>query len=112
MPRQPLLLEEEPDAQEPRGRSSTTTSPFYCTDIPLFCPSFKFAQPSRIQIVGYTSGFLFTLAWWLFIGIKKINPLDGVSFASTRRDPVIVPIAFEDFVPGILSTISLIMLFC
>jgi hypothetical protein len=31
-------------------------------------------------------------------------------FASTRSDPSIsVPIAFEDFVPGILSTISLII---
>jgi hypothetical protein len=77
MPRQPLLLEEEPESTpDQRGfRSSSpqlnSSSPFYCTNLPALCPSFNFATPSRIQIVGYTSGFLFTLGWWLFIGILQ-----------------------------------------
>ena len=41
----------------------------------------------------------FALGWWLFI--------DGIAYASTLDEHV--PIRFEDWVPGILSTVALTM---
>ncbi|KAJ1565789.1 Transmembrane protein 50A [Nowakowskiella sp. JEL0078] len=38
------------------------------------------------------------MGWWFFI--------DGVVFASTRNPPLSQQIRFEDYVPGILSTLS------
>lgn len=88
----------------PGGRSGNGHGdPFYCSNLcSLLCAGFPFpAAPDRTQLVGYTSGTLFALGWWLFI--------DGVCFAATRSDPpVSVPVGGEDFVPGILATISLI----
>ncbi|TPX51089.1 hypothetical protein SeMB42_g01033 [Synchytrium endobioticum] len=57
--------------------------------------------PSRLMISGYLSGALFAIGWWIFI--------DGLAFCSTRDPPLPVPLAFEDWVPGILSTIALIV---
>jgi hypothetical protein len=53
------------------------------------------------RVVGYLSGALFALGWWIFI--------DAVVFAKTRDPPLPVPISFEDWLPGILSTLALIM---
>jgi len=53
------------------------------------------------RVVGYLSGALFALGWWIFI--------DAVVFATTRDPPLPVAIQFEDWVPGILSTLALIM---
>lgn len=78
-----------------------------------------------MEIVGYLSGALvfifaanrtafyhhsstnhhrieqFAIAWWVFI--------DGVTYARTRPEPLPVAIRFEDWLPGILSTVALIM---
>lgn len=60
--------------------------------------------PRISHVVGYGSGFLFSLGWWLFI--------DGVAFSTTKWNQGAVnfePIKFEDWIPGIFSTLSLIM---
>ncbi|KAI9002740.1 hypothetical protein BC832DRAFT_106691 [Gaertneriomyces semiglobifer] len=57
--------------------------------------------PSRSQIIGYISGTLFAVAWWVFF--------DGILFSATREPPVPVTVRFEDWIPGLLSTISLII---
>ncbi|KAJ3226269.1 hypothetical protein HK099_005266 [Clydaea vesicula] len=107
MPRQPLLLDDDEQNNNRRSISPNTNnrSAFYCAS---FNSVFKNCLPEvplltfhRIEIVGYVAGALFALGWWLFI--------DGVSFAATRSPAVAVPISFEDFVPGILSTFSLII---
>ncbi|KAI9005635.1 hypothetical protein DFJ74DRAFT_691586 [Hyaloraphidium curvatum] len=52
-------------------------------------------------VVGYTAGALFTLGWWAFI--------DSVIYSGSHDPPLPVAIKFEDWVPGLLSTVSLIM---
>ncbi len=92
-----------PDQQHllTEGRRSRTISPFYCPCIPVLFSTSRFISslPNKAEIVGYLSGILFSIGWWTFI--------DGIVYTSTKETPV--PIRFEDFIPGILSTIALIM---
>ncbi|KAJ3149138.1 hypothetical protein HK101_002093 [Irineochytrium annulatum] len=85
---------------------SSSRSAFYCACIPNFAQDLwgRFSQrlPDRTMVVGYVSGGLFALGWWIFI--------DGVAFANTRKDPPVeIPIRFDDWLPGILSTLALII---
>ncbi|KAJ1334401.1 hypothetical protein BSLG_007556 [Batrachochytrium salamandrivorans] len=82
-------------------------SPFYCGGL---CLSFRgiFAQSSAIllhlhrQAVGYIAGALFAIGWWLFI--------DGMAFnGSVAGKIAVVQTGFEDWLPGIISTLALIM---
>ncbi|KAL2912880.1 Vacuolar protein sorting-associated protein 68 [Polyrhizophydium stewartii] len=80
-------------------------SPFYCGGVCVGCGdlvarSTAWMGPYKRQIVGYTAGALFTLGWWVFI--------DGVSFNATKVTNG-VAVGFEDWLPGIISTISLIV---
>lgn len=96
MPRQPLLL----DSDEQDFTTTTSRSDFYCTSLkPLLASCLPSVKMSRTQVAGYTSGALFTLGHWLFI--------DGI--AILYATPSSIQVGFEDFVPGILGTISLIM---
>ena len=65
------------------------------------CP-LSFPIPiSRLQFIGYFSGFLFALGWFLFI--------DGVSYASTDISNTPVSIGVEDFVPENLINLGSII---
>ncbi|KAJ3145368.1 hypothetical protein HDU89_007122 [Geranomyces variabilis] len=101
MPRyQPLSLDA---SDSPRPRSKTAFYCGWCGDvvIQLFDGiSHKF--PSRTESVGYIAGVLFAIGWWVFI--------DGAVYATSRTEPPVpVPVAFVDWVPGILSTVALII---
>ncbi|TPX30709.1 hypothetical protein SmJEL517_g05792 [Synchytrium microbalum] len=86
-----------------RTRGNSSSSAFYCVGV--FSGMWESLPwnrlPSRTMLAGYISGALFALGWWIFI--------DGLAFCSTRDPALPVPIAFEDWVPGILSTIALIV---
>ncbi|ORY37574.1 UPF0220-domain-containing protein [Rhizoclosmatium globosum] len=86
------------------GSGPRRQSPFYCSCAPLV-RVFQRVFPERAKAVGYSSGALFTIAWWLFI--------DGLVYHSTRQlppdSPPLPPARFEDWLPGILSTLSLII---
>ncbi|KAJ3235320.1 hypothetical protein HDU78_005265 [Chytriomyces hyalinus] len=89
------------NTQQQRYRHAAQ-SPFICSALFTAC----FARvaklfPSRTMAVGYSSGMLFAMGWWLFI--------DGVVYASTRNKDELPAVRFEDWLPGILSTISLII---
>ncbi|KAJ1549454.1 hypothetical protein HK405_003121, partial [Cladochytrium tenue] len=88
-----------------RRAASSVRSVFYCACVPALFGDLldRFASrlPSRAQFVGYLSGGLFALGWWAFI--------DGVTYASTRDPALPVSIRFDDWLPGILSTLSLIV---
>ncbi|TPX57874.1 hypothetical protein SpCBS45565_g08136 [Spizellomyces sp. 'palustris'] len=62
---------------------------------------------SSVEPVLYLALYLkgrtldFAIGWWIFI--------DGVVFSSTRDPPLPVQIRFEDWIPGVLSTIALII---
>ena len=84
-------------------------SPFRCAQ--LFDPCFENMGgvfnnmlPSRAMITGYTSGIIFAIGWWIFI--------DGCVFNSVHYNPGsnMNTLSFEDWVPGLLSTLALIML--
>lgn len=56
--------------------------------------------PSRSIVVGYLSGILFTVGWWLFFDAliySKYNKLE-------------VQIGIWDWIPGLLSTLALIII--
>ncbi|KNC96636.1 uncharacterized protein SPPG_07849 [Spizellomyces punctatus DAOM BR117] len=95
---QPLSV--EPSAARRRSRAA-----FYCQGCGDFClqvfEGVSHKLPTRMEIVGYLSGGLFAIGWWVFI--------DGVVFSSTRDPPLPVQIRFEDWIPGVLSTIALII---
>ncbi|KAI8819337.1 uncharacterized protein EV422DRAFT_534387 [Fimicolochytrium jonesii] len=101
MPRyQPLSL--DPSESTPHRRSKTAFYCGWCGDviIQLF-DSISHKFPSRIAFVGYLSGGLFAVAWWTFI--------DGLTYARTRPEPLPVSTGVEDWIPGILSTLALII---
>ncbi|KAI9140895.1 UPF0220-domain-containing protein [Paraphysoderma sedebokerense] len=52
------------------------------------------------EIIGYFTGLLFSIGWWIFI--------DAIVVANAKHLPE--PILFEDYVPGIMSTLGLIMI--
>lgn len=91
-PTQPLI--------QPNGRQRR--NPFYCADLCFswweYSSSFL---PNRPQVTGYLSGFLFALGWWFFI--------DGLAYTSSHFTDKMNPIAFEDWVPGIVSTLALVV---
>ncbi|KAI8915489.1 hypothetical protein DFJ77DRAFT_462840 [Powellomyces hirtus] len=101
MPRyQPLSLD---PSDSPRPRSKTAFYCGWCGDaiIQLF-DTISHRFYSRTEFVGYFAGMLFALGWWVFI--------DGATYASTRPEPGLpVQVAFVDWVPGILSTVALIV---
>lgn len=83
-------------------------SPFVCAGctnalFPIVHDLFNHLIPSRKAITGYFSGFLFALGWWIFI--------DGCVYNSVKYVPGsnMNTLAFEDWVPGVLSTIALIV---
>ncbi|KAJ3311315.1 hypothetical protein HDV04_004123 [Boothiomyces sp. JEL0838] len=90
-----------------RTRTPTPRSPFYCNGCPtLIFPMCETALPflpSRKQITGYLAGSLFALGWWLFI--------DGAVFNAYKYDPAknMTVLSFEDWLPGILSSLALII---
>ncbi|KAI8618562.1 hypothetical protein BC830DRAFT_1079145 [Chytriomyces sp. MP71] len=121
-----------PPAHVQRGHNNN--NPFICSG--LFAACFARVSrffPSRTMAVGYTSGLLvntnssapppstsvdsshlpaisplphrpapqFAVGWWLFI--------DGVVYATTRNNDDLPAVRFEDWLPGILSTLSLII---
>ncbi|KAJ3074952.1 hypothetical protein HDU98_009727 [Podochytrium sp. JEL0797] len=97
-----------PAHQQHRHRPSYAShpaSPFYCACAPAVASAVAARLgrffPNRTKAVGYVSGFLFAMAWWLFI--------DGLVFASTHNSDEMPAAKFEDWVPGILSTLSLII---
>jgi len=55
--------------------------------------------PSRSVIVGYTSGILFTVGWWFFF--------DALIYSKYNNFEV--QIGIWDWIPGIISTLALIM---
>lgn len=63
----------------------------------LYCMHNSF--PSRSVIVGYTSGILFTVGWWFFF--------DAVIYS--KYNDLKVNIGIWDWIPGIISTLALIM---
>ncbi|KAI8851141.1 hypothetical protein BC829DRAFT_387433, partial [Chytridium lagenaria] len=84
---------------------SSSRSAFYCSCVPAFFGDawdrLSHRLPERTQVVGYISGALFAMGWWAFI--------DGVTYSSSREPALPNAIRFEDWLPGILSTISLII---
>ncbi|KAJ1720547.1 Vacuolar protein sorting-associated protein 68 [Coemansia erecta] len=63
-------------------------------------PRIPSAWRERVHDFGtYISGALFTLGWWFFI--------DGLVLARTTESPVHV--GFEDWLPGILCTLGMII---
>lgn len=56
--------------------------------------------PSRSVIVGYTSGILFTVGWWFFF--------DALIYSKYNKFEV--QIGLWDWVPGLVSTLSLIII--
>ncbi|KAJ3237680.1 Transmembrane protein 50A [Chytriomyces hyalinus] len=107
----------QPISTGTQQRYRPAQSPFICSALFTAC----FARvaklfPSRTMAVGYSSGMLvirptlftldsilnvFAMGWWLFI--------DGVVYASTRNKDELPAVRFEDWLPGILSTLSLII---
>ncbi|KAI8831326.1 hypothetical protein BJ741DRAFT_617318 [Chytriomyces cf. hyalinus JEL632] len=92
----------QPISTGAQQRYRPAQSPFICSALFTAC----FARvaklfPSRTMAVGYSSGMLFAMGWWLFI--------DGVVYASTRNKDELPAVRFEDWLPGILSTLSLII---
>ena len=82
--------------------------------------------PNKSQLVGYLAGGLFSIGWWIFLdGITISSTLEGLDACrgSSIKDCYIVPNLkvcnndaclvespkFEDWVPSIFSTFSLIM---
>ncbi|KAL7752588.1 Vacuolar protein sorting-associated protein 68 [Sorochytrium milnesiophthora] len=63
------------------------------------CFNWSDVAPYTHELIGYACGGLFAAGWWLFI--------DAVVYAGSHSLPV--PILFEDYVPGILATIALVM---
>lgn len=76
--------------------SSRVRSPFLCS---ACLPSFStdFVLPDRKMLTGYISGLLFAASWWLLIDAAVLN-----SVRKLDLDPII-------WLPGILSTVSLII---
>jgi hypothetical protein len=110
VPRYQQLAAPTPQNQPtPRNPGGTRyQSPFVCQ--PCFdsffartAEAFKHYQPTRQQITGYLSGFLFALGWWMFI--------DGAVFNSVKYipDSNMNVLSFEDWLPGILSSFALII---
>ncbi|KAI9349013.1 hypothetical protein BDR26DRAFT_798933 [Obelidium mucronatum] len=69
--------------------------------LPWCSAAFARVFPQRAKAVGYSSGFLFALGWWLFV--------DGLCFAATRPGGESPHVRFEDWLPGLLSTLSLVI---
>ncbi|KNE71378.1 hypothetical protein AMAG_15613 [Allomyces macrogynus ATCC 38327] len=65
-----------------------------------FCFNVSDVGPYWPEIIGYSCGGVFAIGWWMF--------LDAVIFAGAKSLPV--PIMFDDWIPGILSTVALIMI--
>jgi len=56
--------------------------------------------PSRSVVVGYTSGILFTIGWWFFF--------DALIYSKYNNFEV--QIGIWDWIPGIISTLALIII--
>jgi len=69
-------------------------------EIPRVSFCLKKIFPQRSVIVGYTSGILFTLGWWFFF--------DAVIYS--KYYDLKVNIGIWDWIPGILSTLALIIM--
>ena len=59
----------------------------------FLCSSFQ-----TKKYVGYVSGLLFAVGWWIFI--------DAIVY--DKGHPAIIRPTIQDFIPGILSTLALI----
>jgi len=59
--------------------------------------------PSRSVIVGYTSGILFTVGWWFFFDALIYSKYNN--FEESKH----VSIGIWDWIPGLISTLALIM---
>ncbi|KAJ3090860.1 Transmembrane protein 50A [Phlyctochytrium bullatum] len=86
--------------------SSSSRHAFHCSCIPNFFQDIwdrnAHRLPEKSMVVGYLAGGLFALGWWAFI--------DGIAYAGSFTDPPLkTPIRFEDWIPGLLSTLSLII---
>ena len=60
------------------------------------------------MVSGYASGFLFALGWWIFIDGAVFNAVHSAHPSVPGRQPF-QTLAFEDWIPGILSTLALFM---
>ncbi|ORX54726.1 UPF0220-domain-containing protein [Piromyces finnis] len=79
------------------------SSPFNF-DISKYCFCIYNILPSRSTIVGYTSGILFTVGWWFFF--------DGLIYSKYNNfeNEKHVSIGIWDWLPGIISTLALIII--
>lgn len=67
--------------------------------------------PRKREFLVYLAGALFAAGWWTFIDATllsryAINPLDPKS----PHDGIPVHVAFPDWIPGILSTLGMIII--
>ncbi|EGF78680.1 hypothetical protein BATDEDRAFT_26562 [Batrachochytrium dendrobatidis JAM81] len=87
--------------------NSSRRSPFYCGDACFTLKNMCLHSTSmldlvRRQAIGYTAGALFAIGWWLFI--------DGIAFNGSKAGSIpVVQVGFEDWAPGIISTVALII---
>ena len=70
--------------------------------IPSFS-DFNLKLPTRAMITGYTAGIIFSIGWWVFIDGCVFNSVHYVEGGRMNY------LSFEDWVPGLLSTLALIM---
>jgi hypothetical protein len=90
----------------PQTQHRAPRSPFVCAGCTrgfTIPDRLKVIFPSRKAITGYVSGFLFALGWWIFI--------DGAVYNAYKAQPDghWQTLAVEDWIPGILSTLALLI---
>ena len=103
------------------SNSAQTARPFRCSVDPACNCLFSSLSPhhsnsclscsrlDRPKLIGYSAGFMFAVAWWLFIDALITAHMANASPPSPPSPVPRPPVAFEDWVPGVLSTLSLIV---
>jgi hypothetical protein len=111
-----------PPLSSSSSRRTAPRSPFVCGEAIQQCFESVIyfiihVLPSRSQVIGYMSGGLFAIGWWIFIdGITLTTAKAGQNVCTFWKNDnfsqdkcLVEPVRFEDWVPGIFSTLSLIM---
>ncbi|KAI8898608.1 hypothetical protein BC833DRAFT_648595 [Globomyces pollinis-pini] len=103
---QPLNVENPNPPSAPLRHTTRQRSPFNCTCFfDVLDPCIRNANniiPDKKKVAGYLSGFLFGIAWWIFIDGAVFNAVK-----SSNPDSKMNTLAVEDWIPGILSTLAL-----